>query len=71
VVLVAAFPLFPGFLLDTLVSSNVHTGRLGWYDMVLTVAASWMVWTSLAWAVLMWLARRRLLLAAASHPAGS
>ena len=69
-VLATSFPLFPGFLLDTYVSPNVHIGRLRWYDMVLTVGVSWMVWTSLAWAVLMWLARRRLLIAAANRPGG-
>ena len=67
VVLVTAFPLFPGFLLDTYVSPNVHSGRLRWYDYALTIGVSWMVWTSLTWAVLMWLARRRLLIASTSH----
>ena len=61
VVLWMAFPLFPGFLVDTYVSHNVNLGRLLWYDYVLTVGVSWMVWTALTWAALMWWERRRLL----------
>ncbi len=69
VVLWMAFPLFPGFLVDTYVSHNVNLGRLLWYDYVVTVGVSWMVWTALAWATLMWWERRRLLLGMTSGTA--